>query len=111
MDVSLTGFGESKLSYSFELKNVLQVMVVKADITKQRTDGIVSPNTPDLSNAYGVASAIARAADRSFLMECQRHVREHGCLRIADVIHTNAGGKHMYRYNSKGVAFGLVSIA
>ena len=91
----MIGFGDNQLSYSFELNKVLQVMVVKADITKQRTDGIVSPNTPDLSHAYGIASAIAQAADRRFLTECQRYVREHGNLGMADVIHTDAGGKHI----------------
>lgn len=92
LDVTLTNFGEKQLSFSFELNDYLKVVVVKADITKQRTDGIVSPNTPDLSNSYGVASAIARAADKRLEKECQYYIQEHGMLEMTEVMHTDAGG-------------------
>ena len=95
IDVALTDFGEKRLSFDFELNKCLKVEVVKADITKQKTDGIVSPNTPDLSNSYGISSAIAKAAGQKFQAACYRHVVEHGPLEMADIAHMDAGGKSL----------------
>ena len=97
LDVSLTDFGEARLLYDFELNKCLKVVVVKGDITKEKTDGIVSPNTPDLANSYGISSAIARAAGHKFQVECYSHVNENGTLAVAEIVPVEAGGKARHR--------------
>ncbi|XP_045158031.2 uncharacterized protein LOC123524133 [Mercenaria mercenaria] len=92
IDVARTDFGEAPLTFTFELPGNMKVHVAMDDITKQTTDTIINPTTPEMSNVYGVSRAITAAAGFEMQMECRRYVEENGPMNFAGVTHTAAGG-------------------
>lgn len=92
IDVAMTDFGEGPLSFTFEVPGSLKVHITMDDITKQTTDAIINPTTPELSNVYGTSRAISAAVGFNMQAECRHYVEDKGPLDYAGVMHTAAGG-------------------
>ena len=88
-----TDFGQAPLTYEINLPNSVTVNVAMDDITKQSTDGIVNPTSPDLSSTFGASRAIIQACGYEMQVELEQYLIDNGTLSWAEVFHTSAGGK------------------
>jgi len=57
----------------------------------QTTEAIVNPVNERLQHNSGAAQAIAVAAGKEFLDECEQYIRQCAKLRVGNVMHTTAG--------------------
>lgn len=85
--------GEENVSSLLFTYGSLTVSVYIGWITMVETDAIVNAATGSLINAAGVAGAIAEAASQEMQRQCDEYVHKHGSLRVAEVMHTCAGGE------------------
>ncbi|KAK3090772.1 hypothetical protein FSP39_014506 [Pinctada imbricata] len=88
---SNTDIEKAQLSMELNIGPLL-LKVEFGDLLTARTDAIVSPASTDLTNQYGVAAVISRAAGHIMDKECRDYIDKRGSLCIGDVIHTCAGG-------------------
>ncbi|KAL3864980.1 hypothetical protein ACJMK2_006619 [Sinanodonta woodiana] len=75
----------------------INVVVLRGDITEEKSEGIVSPASINLDNRAGAAKVIAVAAGNELQKECKDFIKKHHLLDVTEVMHTSAGG----RLNSK----------
>ncbi len=71
--------------------NNTTILLVKGDITKQKTDAIVNAANSSLMGGGGVDGAIHRAGGPCILEECKKIVAEQGKLPAGQVVITSAG--------------------
>jgi len=67
------------------------VNIVRGDIVKQRTEGVVNAANSNLLHGAGVAGAISKAAGKSLNEECERWIRRNGNVMLGAVAVTGAG--------------------
>ncbi|CAL1527347.1 unnamed protein product [Lymnaea stagnalis] len=72
-------------------KTNLKVYARKENITKLDTDIIVNGTNRHLKHDDGIAKAIASAAGRSLVNECNSHITTYGPLDVTDVFVSNGG--------------------
>ena len=67
------------------------IIIRKADLTQEREDAIVSPNTEDLDHKVGAAKAIALKGGEVLQKESEEYIKKHGELPTGEATTTNAG--------------------
>jgi len=96
IDVATAHFdqaGPVPMEFTFDLAGKINIRISLDDITRQTADALVNPTNPTLSSMSGVSRAIMEAAGHDSRTECREHVMQHGELRVAQVVHTGAGGE------------------
>ncbi|GFO49810.1 O-acetyl-ADP-ribose deacetylase [Plakobranchus ocellatus] len=82
-----------KLSEDLVTRNSgIKVKVLKADITTQRVDAIVSATNPRLTHGGGVAKAIADKAGPDLVQECSRFTKGENQVGVTELF-VSSGGK------------------
>ncbi|KAL3864977.1 hypothetical protein ACJMK2_006617 [Sinanodonta woodiana] len=71
----------------------INVVVLRGDITEEKSEGIVSPASINLDNRAGAAKVIAVAAGNELQKECKDFIKKHHFLDVTEVMHTSAGGR------------------
>ena len=70
---------------------LLQIEVIKGDITKHRADAIVNAAHSSLMGGGGVDGAIHRAGGPTILEECKKIISTRGSCRTGEAVITTAG--------------------
>ena len=67
------------------------IEIVKGDITKEQTNAIVNAANSSLQHGGGVALAIASAAGKELIKECEQYISEHGQVPTGSAMITTGG--------------------
>ncbi|KAK3599399.1 hypothetical protein CHS0354_036414 [Potamilus streckersoni] len=70
----------------------ISVVVLRGDITEEKSEVIVSSASRNLDNRAGIAKVIAAAAGNELQKECKDFIKKRHFLNITEVLPTSAGG-------------------
>jgi len=69
----------------------IDVQIYCGNLVDEKVDAIVNPANRQLIHGGGASRAIAEAAGKQLLQECQAYMTKHKELRVTHAIHTTAG--------------------
>jgi len=75
----------------FETSSGIVVKVDKRNLVEEEVDAIVNPANVSLSHGGGAAKAIAAAAGKELVDECNEIIKTRGKLNVAEPVDTTAG--------------------
>ncbi|XP_019378093.1 PREDICTED: poly [ADP-ribose] polymerase 14-like isoform X2 [Gavialis gangeticus] len=81
----------SGICWTKALQNGVLVEVYRGDLCSHPVDVIVNASNEDLKHLGGLAGALLEAAGPELQAECDRFVREHGCLQPGCAVITKPG--------------------
>lgn len=76
---------------SIKIKDKVSITVVKADITKEKSDAIVNPSNVFLSHYSGIAGQIVLEGGQEIQQACSKYIKKYGKINTGSCMYTLAG--------------------